>query len=516
MMKDIILAHDLGTTGNKASLYDNQGNVLASAFESYSTYYPGPNQVEQDPEEWWNAVCYVTQKLLRESAIDSARIACVSFSGQMMGCVAVDRNVIPLRKALIWADTRAVVQAERAMQKIGMEAAYRITGHRASSSYSAAKIAWLHDHEPETFQKTHKFLHAKDFIAARLTGQFATDYSDASGSNLYDLTKQDWSGEMLDAFWVDPSQLPDLHRSTDVIGEVNSSAAEATGLVKGTPVVIGGGDGPCAATGAGVVREGSAYNYIGSSSWIGIATRHPIYDPALRTFTFTHLIPNMFTPTGTMQAAGASYQWLRDTVCISEKAEAAERSISPYDLMNEQAAQSPPGANGLLYFPYLLGERSPRWNPDARGVYFGLSASHTRADLIRATLEGVSLNLCVILNAFRDQGVSITGMRVIGGGANGKIWRQILADIYGIPVLRPALLSEATSLGAALAGGVGVGLFKDFSLAEALTPIIDTDRPVQGLESLYGKMYDAFNKAYQSFEPLFPIMKELTAPQEKN
>jgi xylulokinase len=511
MTKDIILAHDLGTTGNKASLYDGQGQMLASAFQSYQTYYTGPNQVEQDPEEWWLAVCGATRQLLAESRIDPGRIACVTFSGQMMGCVAVDQQARPLRKALIWADTRAVDQAERAIKKVGMEAAYRITGHRASSSYSAAKIAWLRDHDPETYRKTFKFLHAKDFAAARLSGQFATDYSDASGSNLYDLIKQDWSGEMLDAFGIDACQLPDLHPSTDVIGEVSPAAAEATGLAKGTPVVIGGGDGPCAATGAGVVREGSAYNYIGSSSWIGIATRQPVFDPGLRTFTFAHLVPGMFTPTGTMQAAGASYEWLRDTVCLSEKAEAAAHSISAYELMNEEASQSPCGAHGLLYFPYLLGERSPRWNPDARGSYFGLSATHTRADLVRATLEGVSLNLCVILNAFRDQGVAIEAMRVIGGGAKGKVWRQILADIYGLPVLRPALLSEATSLGAALAGGVGVGLYPDFSLAEDLTPIIDSAQPDLAIKPLYDKMYRVFNQAYQAFEPLFPLMKEIAA-----
>ena len=511
MSKDYILAHDLGTTGNKASLYDRQGQVLASAFQGYETYYPGPNQVEQDPLEWWQAVCGATRQLLAESRMDPRSIACVTFSGQMMGCVAVDRQARPLRRALIWADTRAVEQAERAIQRVGMETAYRISGHRASASYSAAKIAWLRDHEPETYRAAHKFLHAKDFAAARLSGQFASDYSDASGTNLYDLEGQKWSWQMVDAFGLDPEQLPELHASTDVIGEVSGAAAEETGLAKGTPVVIGGGDGPCAATGAGVVREGSAYNYIGSSSWIGIASRKPVFDPALRTFTFAHLVPGMFTPTGTMQAAGASYQWLRDTVCTTEKAAAGQGGESAYELMNAEAAQSPAGAHGLLYFPYLLGERSPRWNPDARGAYFGLSASHTRADLVRATLEGVSLNLAVILNAFRAQGLAVEAMRVIGGGANGAIWRQILADIYGIPVLRPRLLSEATSFGAALAGGVGVGLYPDFQLAETLTPVLDTTRPNPDVQALYAEMYAVFNRAYEAFEPLYPLFKQLAA-----
>jgi len=508
MAREFILAHDLGTTGNKASLFDRAGKVVASAFRSYDTYYPGPNQVEQNPDDWWHAVCEATRDLLAASRIDPAAVACVTFSGQMMGCVPVDRQGRAVRRALIWADTRAVAQAERALERIGMVEAYRITGHRASASYSAAKIAWLRDHEPEVYDAAHKFLHAKDYVVARLTGQFASDYSDASGTNLYDLQERAWSGPMLEAFGLQEASLPALHSSTDVVGEVTGWAAEQTGLAKGTPVVIGGGDGSCAATGAGVVREGSAYNYIGSSSWIGIATRHPVYDPGLRTFTFAHLVPGLFTPTGTMQAAGASYQWLRDTVCLNEKQAAAERNLNVYDLMNLEAERSPAGANGLLYLPYLLGERSPRWNPDARGAFIGLSAAHTHADLVRATLEGVSLNLAVILNAFREQGVAVEAMRVIGGGANGRVWRQILADIYGIPVLRPALLAEATSLGAALAGGVGVGLYPDFSLAEQLTPVIDQTLPNPIHAEDYRRAYDLFNRTYTAMEPVFAMMKE--------
>lgn len=509
MSKDFILAHDLGTTGNKASLYDRAGRVIASAFRGYETYYPGPNQVEQNPEDWWTAVCGATRDLLTESRIDPGAVACVTFSGQMMGCVPVDREARPVRRALIWADTRAVEQAQRALEKVGMEAAYHITGHRASASYSAAKIAWLRDREPDVFVAAYKFLNAKDFVVARLSGKFVSDFSDASGTNLYDLLKRSWSAEMLAAFDLGEECLPELHASTDVVGEVTGWAAEQTGLAKGTPVVIGGGDGPCAATGAGVVREGSAYNYIGASSWIGIATCEPVFDPGLRTFTFAHLVPGMFTPTGTMQAAGASYQWLRDTVCLSEKQAAEDLHVSAYELMNLEAEQSPAGANGLMFFPYLLGERSPRWNPDARGAYFGLSATHTRADLVRATLEGISLNLRVILNAFQEQGVTIEAMRVIGGGANGRTWRQILADIYGVPVLRPALLSEATSLGAALAGGVGIGLYKDFSLAEELTPIVDAARPNPAHADIYRRAYHVFNKAYEAFEPVYALMKNL-------
>jgi xylulokinase len=506
MSKQYILAHDLGTTGNKASLYDAEGTLLASAFFGYGLALPKVQWAEQDPEDWWQAVCVSTQQLLNAAAVPAAEIACVVFSGQMMGCVAVDQEARPLRSALIWADMRAGEEAQAIIDGVGMEEAYRITGHRASSSYSGAKMLWVRNHQPEIFRQTYKFLQAKDFAVARLTGNFVTDYSDASGTNLYDLAQADWSAAILDAVRLDRELLPELHASSDVVGEVTAAAAAQTGLAVGTPVVIGGGDGCCAAAGAGVVREGSAYNYIGSSSWIGLATKTPVLDPSMRTFTWAHLVPGMFSPCGTMQAAGGSYQWLRDNFGLPEKDAGARLGVSAYELMNLQAAQSPAGANGLLFLPYLLGERSPRWNPKARGAFIGLTMKHNRADMIRAGLEGITFNLRVILEAFLEQNTPVEAMRVIGGGARGRVWRQIMADIYGLPVLRPAILEEATSMGAAIAGGIGVGLFDDWSVAERLTPIVDTCLPDTTLKTEYDCQYALFNRAYAALEPLFDEM----------
>ena len=509
MREKFILAHDLGTTGNKASLYDQNGTVLASSFYGYDVDYPKTNWVEQDPEDWWQAVCVSTRQLLTKSRISPEDIACISFSGQMMGCVAVDRNARPLRTALIWADMRAEEEAKVFIDRVGSDQTYKITGHRASSSYSGAKILWVRKHQPDIFAKVHKFLHAKDFIVARLTGNFVTDYSDASGMNLYDLQKRDWSEIILDAIELDRDLLPELHQSSDVVGEVTTAIAGEVGLAAGTPVVIGGGDGSCAAAGAGVVREGSAYNYIGSSSWIGIATKEPVFDPAQRTFNWAHLVPDMFSPTGTMQAAGGSYQWLRDQFCHQEKISSAELGLNPYDLMNFQAMKSVPGANNLLFLPYLMGERAPRWNPDARGVYFGLTVKHDRADIIRATLEGITFNLNVILNAFLEQGANVEAIRVIGGGAKGRLWRQIMADVYNRPILRPALLDEATSFGAAVAGGVGVGIFKDFSIAEELTPIVETLYPDPTVQEKYQELYALFNELYEALVPMYTKLADI-------
>lgn len=508
MSDKFILAHDLGTTGNKASLFNNAGEALASSFFGYDTEFAQVNWAEQNPEDWWQAVCVSTKELLSQARVSENDIACITFSGQMMGCVAVDAKARALRNAIIWADMRAEEEAEFLIEKAGWEETYRITGHRASSSYSGAKFLWIRNNQPDLFSQAHKFIHAKDFIVARLTGNFVTDYSDASGMNLYDLKKKDWSDQILAAIELDRDRLPDLHASTDVVGEVLPRVAEEVGLAPGTPVVIGGGDGSCAAVGAGVVRQGSAYNYIGSSSWIGIATSEPILDPKMRTFTWAHLVPDMFSPTGTMQAAGGSYQWVRNVVCEPEMLAAEKLDLDSYELMNMQVEGSPPGANDLLFFPYLLGERSPRWNPNARGVYFGLTMQHTRRDIIRATLEGITLNLKVILDAFEEQGANIEAMRVIGGGAQGSVWRRIMADIYEKPIVRPALLAEATSMGAALAGGIGVGIFPDFNFAETLTPIVDEIHPNPELQPLYDRLYSIFNQAYEAFEPLYKALAE--------
>ncbi len=505
-MGNFILAHDLGTTGNKATLYDADGVLIGSAFHAYATRYPATGWAEQDPEDWWTAVCDSTRQLLAGTGVPGSDIACVTFSGQMMGCVPLDREARPLRSAIIWADQRAVAQALWVGEHVPFEEIYRITGHRLSSSYSLAKILWLRDHQPEVYRRAYMFTHAKDAMVARLTGAFVTDPSDASGMNLYDLTTGAWSPRILEAAGLDPARLPDIRPSSSIVGHVLKGISDGAGVPAGTPVAIGGGDGACAAAGAGVVAEGSAYNYIGSSSWIALATKAPILDPDYKTFTFAHLVPGMFMPDGTMQAAGASYQWMRDQLCPGEIDSATVLQTSPYELMNAQAAQSPPGANGLLFLPYLMGERSPHWNPNARGAFVGLTIRHTRSDMIRAVLEGVAMNLRLILEAFQAQGAEVEAMRLIGGGARGRIWNQIMADTYGIPVQRLAILEEATSMGAALAGGIAVGLYPGFSMATEMNPVAEAIDPDPTHQATYAELTEIFKETYRALTPVYERM----------
>lgn len=258
-----------------------------------------------------------------------------------------------------------------------------------------------------------------------------------------------------------------------------------------------------------MVEEGDAYGYIGSSSWIALANPKPVYDPARRTVNFYHLHPDMVTPTGTMQSGGASYQWLRNTLCEKERVEGARLGVSPYELMNQEAEKSPAGARGLLFLPYLMGERSPHWNPEARGVFLGLSMSHTRADMIRAVLEGVSFNLRIILDAFLAQGIQIPSIRVIGGGARGALWRQIMADIFDRPIERLAFLEEATSLGAAVAGGIAFGLFPDFQIAKKFARVAEVQYPRKEVREIYERTYAVFQEAYASLVPVYSRLQRL-------
>ena len=502
-MTNYIIAHDLGTTGNKATLYDREGALVGAAFHPYDTEYAFTGWAEQNPDDWWQAVCASTRRLLSDTGVKRDDIACITFSGQMMGAVPLDRQARPLRNAIIWADQRALDQERWIGERLSFADVYRITGHRLSASYSLAKILWIRDNQPDIYNATHKFVHAKDSIIARLTGEFVTDPSDGSSMNLYDLDSGDWSGLILDAVDLPAEKLPQLRLSTAVVGHVRSSVADELGVAAGTPVVLGGGDGACAAAGAGVIEAGSAYNYIGSSSWIALSTPDPIYDPAYRTFTFGHVIPDMVMPTGTMQAAGASYQWTRDQLSLFERETAERLGISPYELINQEIAQVAPGAEGLFFLPYLMGERSPRWNPHARGAFIGLTIRHTRAHMYRAVLEGVTMNLRIILDAFRAQGTEIDAMRVIGGGASGRVWNQIMADIYGLPVQRLAILEEATSMGAALVGGVGVGLYPDFDMIHQMNAVASTVSPDPATQAVYERMLPIFDQLYDALAPIY-------------
>lgn len=484
-----ILAHDLGTTGNKANLFDEAGALIASHTEHYEVSYPQPAWAEQDASAWWRAVAQSTQALLAKAPHAKNDIAVVSFSGQMMGVVPVDAQGNALRSCIIWADQRATHEADEFVQSCGASAIYQSTGHRASAAYTAAKMLWLKRHQPDIYAATHKFLFAKDFCVMKLCGEYVTDYSDASGSTLFDLASRMWRLDFVAALGLDVGKLPRIVSSQSVVGSVTPWAAAQTGLCVGTPVVVGGGDGPCATIGAGCVEPGEAYCVLGTSSWIAMTTYAPIMDPQMRTFTFHNLPANAYMPTGTMQAACASRDWLIRVVGAEVPDEAIANVVA--------------GAQGLMFLPYLMGERSPWWNPKARGAFVGLSMVHDKAEMARAVLEGVAFNLKIILEAFREGGANIPTIRLIGGGAQNPVWQQILADVWDIPVHLPELLSEATSWGAAVAGGVGVGLYSGWEMAKTQTRVGRVVEPDRKQAAQYAERYGLFCETYKALEPIY-------------
>ena len=471
-MAELLLAHDLGTTGNKASLFDASGRLLASAFEALcDRLFPGPAGRSRTPPTGGGRSAPPRSGCSPSLDYGPEDVAGIGFSGQMMCCLPVDDAGRPLRSGIIWADTRAQAEAAVLAERVGGETVYHVTGHRASPNYTAAKLLWLRTHQPDIYRATRRVLQAKDYGAYRLTGVMATDYSDASGTNLFDLPARRWSEALLDAFELPAEWLPPAVASHTVIGEVTREAATATGLRAGTPVVIGGGDGACATAGAGVVKPGDAYNYIGSSSWISFVSRDPLYDdPRQRTINFAHLDPDYVFPTGAMQCGGGSYDWLEGVL----RGEGEGRLHAELDGL---AGAVPPGARGLQFLPYLMGERSPHWNPQARGAFVGLSMVHGRAEMARAVLEGVAFNLRIILDAFLDHGAPITALRMIGGGSRSAVWRQILSDVFDLPLLRAELTVEATSLGAAIAAGVGVGVLPGYGAAAEMVRVSEGETP---------------------------------------
>lgn len=495
-----LIAHDLGTSGNKASLFSTSGELIRSYTVNYPVHYFGEGCAEQDPDDWWKAVCqatlHITQGIKKES------ILAISFSAQMQCCLIVDKKGIPLRKAIIWSDQRAQKQAKQLEERIGGNQMYQITGHRVSPSYSLEKLMWIKEEEPELYKQTAYMLQVKDYIIYKLTGEFVTDYSDASGTNALDLTSLCWSKKILDAAQVDMDKFPPLHHSTDIIGPLTKEASASVGLTPSTLVVCGGGDGPCSAVGAGCIESNELFMTFGTSSWIGATTPVVFLDKDQILFCFAHVIPGHYMPCGTMQSAGSAYAYITELLCQEEKERAKDTNVDFYSLLEESIHASPIGANGLLFLPYLLGERSPRWNPNCSGSFLGMRMGQNRNDYLRSTLEGIAMNLELILQSYRHN-LTINNMILTGGGAKGDALCQILADVLNITLHRPNNVKEATSIAAALIAGIGIGAFKDFRDIKRFITIKDQVNPILDHSEFYEKRKEVFQSAYHALLPLY-------------
>ncbi len=498
---EYLIGVDLGTSGTKTVLFDQNGGVIAHATVEYPLYQERNGWAEQDPNDWWQAAASTVKTVLTESGVDPQHVRGVGISGQMHGLVMLTETGDVIRKSIIWCDQRTASECEELTEKIGADRLIEITANPAMTGFTASKILWVRNHEPENYAKCAHILLPKDYIRYMLTGDFATEVSDASGMQLLDVPNRCWSSEILEKLSIDPALLGKVYESPEVTGVVSAEAAKITGLKAGTPVVGGAGDNAAAAVGTGVVQNGRAFTTIGTS---GVAYAHTdtvTIDPKGRVHTFCCAVPGAWHVMGVTQGAGLSLKWFRDNFCGAEKETAAAMGVDPYYLMDKEAEQSPIGCNRLLYLPYLMGERTPHLDPDCRGVFFGLSAIHTKRDMLRAVMEGVTYSQRDSVEILRGMGITIGEMMACGGGGTSPLWRQMLADVYNCPV-KTVRSKEGPALGAAILAGVGAGLYS--SVPTACDELIRTNPPQAPIPENVPK-YEAF---YQLYASLYPALKE--------
>ena len=450
---------DVGTTGTRAVIVRPDGQVVGAATGDHEPMrMPKPGWAEQDPANWWEATIQAVRAALEDAGLKGGDIAAVGLSGQMHGVVLLDQTNSVLRPSLIWCDQRSQEQCDWITSKVGAERLIQLVSNPALTGFSAPKMLWVRDHEPKVFERAAHFLLPKDFVRYRLTGEFATDVSDASGTLLFDVTNRRWSREMLSALGLDAKILPRAYESPEITGEISVETALVTGLKAGTPVVGGGGDQASSAVGNGIVLPGLTSATLGTSGVIFAYTDAPKLDPHGRIHTFCHAVPGKWHVMGVTQGAGLSLRWFRDNFAAAEADYARRVGVDAYELILAEAEKIPAGSDGLLFLPYLMGERTPVLDAQARGMWFGLTAAHTRGHLIRAILEGVAFSLRDSLEIFRELEIPVSEIRASGGGSRGLMWRQIQADIYGKELVR-LRTSEGSALGAALLAGVGAAIY---------------------------------------------------------
>jgi xylulokinase len=482
---------------------DQDGRVVASATEEHAPFAsPQIGWAEQHPEDWWAASTVAIPKALERAGLSGDDIACVGFSGQMHGAVMLDGNGQVVRPALIWCDVRTDAQCRTLTKKIGAERIIQLTCNPALTNFTLTKLLWVQENEPENWQRVRSVMLPKDYVRFRLTGERATDMADASGTLMLNVAQRRWSNEMLEAAEIDRGLLPALYESPDVCGKVSAAAASATGLKAGTPVVAGAGDQAAGAVGMGIATPGAVSATIGTSGVVFAATDAPALDRQGRLHTFCHALPGRWHVMGVTQAAGLSLRWFRDQFggCVDGSGKVAR---DPYEKLTEEAVGVPVGCNGLLWTPYLMGERTPHLDPEARGALVGLTASHKRADVIRAILEGVAFSLRDTFSIFSEMNVPVKSVRLGGGGAKSALWRQIQADVYGHEV-EMVEAEEGAAYGAALLAGVGAGMWPNVDTACAsVVRVSKRVKPQADAVATLNKNYASYRRVYKATREIF-------------
>lgn len=497
------LGIDIGTSGTKSLLIDENGLPVAANTQTYPLSTPRPLWAEQSPEDWWEGAVTSVRVVLAESGIKGEQIAGIGLSGQMHGSVFLDAKGDVLRPAILWCDQRTQAECDWITAQAGAGNLAEYIGNPVLTGFTAPKIVWLRNNEPETYAKVAQVLLPKDYIRYRLTGVYATEVSDASGTALLDVKNRRWSQPMLAAVQIPPGWMPECYESQEVSGKISPEIASLTGLSAGTPVVGGGGDQAAGAVGTGIVRTGIVSSVLGTSGVVFAYADSPAVDSKMRVHTFCHAVPGKWHTMGVILSAAGSLRWLRDTFFQPEVVVAKSSGDDAYNLITKAASTVPAGAEGLIFLPYLSGERTPYPDPYARGVFFGATLRHDRRHFARAVLEGVAYAMNDTFEIFREIGVPIDEVRASGGGAKSPVWRQIQADVTG-KAHRTLGIDEGPALGAALLAAVGTGSFPSVADAcAAAIKTVDSSAPNPAHQATYRKYYDVYRSLYPALKSAF-------------
>ncbi len=506
----VTLGIDIGTSGTKTLAIDERGNILAAATAEYPCDHPRPGWSEQAPSLWWDATVDTIRGVLATGTFRAEDIAGIGLSGQMHGSVFLADSGEVIRPALLWNDQRTAEECVEIEEKAGgREALIRMVANPALTGFTAPKLLWVRRHEPKNWDRVRQVLLPKDYARYRLSGTYATEVSDASGTLMLDVANRRWSTELLGKLSLDPTLLPPCYESPEVSAKVSEIAAKATGLKPGTPIVGGGGDQPAGAVGNGIVRQGVVSATMGTSGVVFAHADQPGFDPLGRLQRGCHAVPGAWHVMGVVLAAGGSFQWFRNELGKAEVAAAKQRGEDPYYLLTAEAALAGPGAEGLFFLPYLTGERTPHFDPDAKGAWVGLTVRHGRPHLIRSVLEGATFAMRDSLELIREMGVAIEQVRVSGGGARNPLWRQIQADIYGCDV-HTINASEGPAYGVALLAQVGTGAFASVPEAcDATIRVIDSTPMDAKIRPYYDRAYAVYRQLYNDLRHSFHTISEL-------
>ena len=493
------LGLDIGTSAVKALLMDQNGEIVAENSEGYPLNTPRSGWAEQNPEDWWQASQKVIKDLIKENDIDNSKIKAISFSGQMHSSVFLDKNMDIIRPAILWSDTRTSAECEEIYERVGgVEELAKLVSNPALEGFTAPKILWLRNNEPENFKKLDTVLLPKDYIRYKLSAKLGMDLSDAAGTLLCDVKAEDWSEEIMEKLELEKSIMPHVLKSVDNVGTVTDEAAEKTGLSTSTKIIAGGADNACGSVGSGIIKAGRVMASLGSSGVVVAQTDKPEADPGGRIHLFNHAVPNSYYMMGVVLSAGMSFKWMKEEMFNDEL---------DFETLNKEAAAVEAGSDGLTFLPYLYGERTPHADADARGVFFGISGKHKRGHFIRSVMEGVSFGLRDSLELIKDRGVEIDEIRLIGGGAKSELWQQITADVFG-ETISLINIEQGPAFGAAIIAGVGSGFFADFeSIVEELVDVVKTVDPIPENVEKYNKNYKIYQNLYGDLKDRFKDLK---------